>query len=217
MTHPAHLSVIQYQHQQEGRISVDGLPNVQVETIQEQGAVQGRNWQQELRLPTCHEEWEVMARPHSLTSGRRIQFVLMDESETRLQGNSRLQPHHVMIPYPMRCPLTLSHTGFVVGTVSSFLLISEQDREALKGLGIDQPDFTEGQWILSEAELFSSALADTAWQGLREQIFTHTCPVLLSKRGEPIGGGELIEVALTPGDFPGCEGAKILRMWQTRE
>ena len=204
MTHPAHLSVIQYQHQQDGRISVDGLPNVRVQTIQEQGSVQGRNWQQELGLPTYHEEWEAMARPHSLTSGRRIQFVLLDESETRLPGNPRLQPHHVMIPYPMRCPLTLSHTGFVVGTVSSFLLISEQDREALKGLGIDQPDFTEGQWILSEAELFSSALADTAWQGLREQIFTHTCPVLLTKLGEPIGGGELIEVALTNGDFPAC-------------
>ena len=203
MTHAVHLSPIQYVHT-DGRITVEGMPNVKIHTIQEQGAVQGRNWQQELKLPTYHEEWEAMARPHSLTSGRRIRFVLMDESVTRLQGTPRLQPHHVMLPYPMRCPLTLSHTGFVVGTVYSFLLIREEDREALKGLGIDQPDFTEGQWILSEAELFDSSLADTAWQGLQEQIFTHTCPVLFSKPGEPIGGGQLIEVALTPGDYPGC-------------
>ena len=145
MTRQTHLSPIQYAHQPDGRIILEGLPNVQLETIQEQGAVQGRTWQQELGLPTYHEEWEALAGPRSLTSGRRIQFVLMDESVTRLQGNPRLQPHDVMLPYPMRCPLTLSHTGFVVGTVYSFLLISEQDREALKRLGIDQPDFTEGQ------------------------------------------------------------------------
>ena len=177
MTQAAHLSPIQYAHQQDGRITVEGLPNVNIHTIAEQGA-----------------EWEAMARPHSLTSGRRIRFVLMDESVTRLQGNPRLQPQHVMLPYPMRCPLTLSHTGFVVGTVFSFLLIREQDREALQGMGIDHPDFTEGQWILSEAELFNSSLADKAWQGLRAQIFSHTCPVLFT--GEPSGGGQLIEVAL---------------------
>ena len=214
MTHPAHLSPIQYVHQPDGRIALEGLPNVQVVTIQEQGAVQGRNWQQELGLPTYHEEWEEMARPQSLTSGRRIQFVLMDESVTRLQGNPRMQPHRIMLPYPMRVPLTLSHTGFVVGTVNSFLLIPEHDREALKILGMDQPDFTEGQWILSEAELFDSPLADTAWQGLQAQIFTHTCPVLLTMQGEPIGGGELIEVALTPGDYPGCSNARVLKTWR---
>ena len=214
MTQAAHLSPIQYAHQPDGRITVEGMPNVNIRTIAEQGAVQGRNWQQELELPTYYEEWEAMARPHSLTSGRRIQFVLMDESVTRLQGNPRLQPQHIMLPYPMKCPLTLSHTGFVVGTVYSFLLISEPDREALKRLGIDQPDFTEGQWILSEAELFDSTLADTAWQGLQGQIFTHTCPVLLTKPGEPIGGGQLIEVALTPGDFPGCQNARVLKTWE---
>lgn len=211
MTHSAHLSPIQYVHHTDGRIVLEGLPNVQVETVLEQGTVQGRNWQQELGLPTYHEEWEAMARPRSMPSGRRIQFVLMDESVTRLKGNPRLQPQHIMLPYPTKCPLTLSHTGFVVGIVYSFLLISEPDREALKGLRIDQPDFTEGQWILSEAELFSSALADAAWQGLQEQIFTHTCPVLFTKPGEPIGGGELIEVALTPGDYPGCQNARVLK------
>ena len=213
MTRAAHLSPIQYVYTG-GRITVEGLPNVNIHTIAEQGAVQGRNWQQELGLPAYHEEWEAMARPQSLTSGRRIRFVLMDESVTRLQGNPRLQPQHIMLPYPMRCPLTLSHTGFVVGTVYSFLLISEQDREALKGLGIDQPDFTEGQWILSEAELFGSSLADKAWQGLQEQIFTHTCPVLFTNSGEPIGGGQLIEVALTPGDYPGCQNARVLKAWE---
>ncbi|HSL03726.1 MAG TPA: hypothetical protein VK901_09335 [Nitrospiraceae bacterium] len=213
MTQLAHLSPIQYVHQPDGRITLEGLPNVAVQVIAEQGAVQGRDWQRELGLPTYHEEWEAMARPRSLTSGRTIRFVLMDESQTRFPGHPRLQPHRVMLPYPMRCPLTLSHTGFVVGTVYSFLLISEQDHEALKRMAIDLPDFTEGQWILSEAELFSSALADKAWQGLQEQIFSHTCPVLLAKPGEPIGAGELIEVALTPGDYPGCPGARVLKTW----
>ncbi len=154
------------------------LPNVQVETIQEQGAVQGRNWQRSLvsrPITRNGRRWR-----DRLTSGRRIRFVLMDESVTRLKGNPRLQPHHVLLPYPMHCPLTLSHTGYIVGTVYSFLLISQQDREALQGMGIKNPDCTEGQWILSEAGLCSSPLADKTWQGLQEQIFTHTCPVLLS-------------------------------------
>ena len=81
-------------------------------------------------------------------------------------------------------------------------------------MGIDHPGCTEGQWILSEAELFSSALADTAWQGVQEQIFSHVCPVLFTQPGEPIGGGQLIEVALTPGDFPGCQHARVLKTWE---
>ena len=214
MTHPAHLSPIQYVQQPDGRIALEGLPNVTAQAIKEQGTVQGRDWQQELGLPHFYEDWEIMARPRGLTSGRRIRFVLMDESRTKFPGHPRLQPQHVQIPYPMRCPLTISHTGFVVGTVNSFLLIAQEDREALKGLGIEPPDFTEGQWILSEAELFDSPLADTAWQGLQKQIFTHTCPVLFAKPDTAMGAGELIEVALTPGDYPGCPGARILKTWE---
>ena len=155
MTHAVHLSPIQYVHT-DGRITVEGLPNVKYTNHSGTRRRAGAQLATGAWSTDYHEEWEAMARPRSLTSGRRIRFVLMDESVTRLQGTPRLQPQHVMLPYPMRCPLTLSHTGFVVGTVFSFLLIREQDREALKGLGIDQPDFTEGQWILSEAELFSS-------------------------------------------------------------
>ena len=213
MTHQAHLSLLQYVHQPDSGIVLDRLPNAQVETILEQGAVQRRDWQQELGLPFFHEEWEPMARPRCLTSGRRVRFVLMDESMTRFSGHPRLQSQHVMLPYPMKCPLTLSHTGFVVGTIDSFLLMSDQHREALKGFGIDSSAFTEGQWLLSEAELFSSALANAAWQGLQEQIFTHTCPVLFTRPGQPIGASELIGVALTPGDFPGCQNARVLKMW----
>ena len=47
MTHAVHLSPIQYVHT-DGRITVEGMPNVKIHTIAEQGAVQGRNWQQEL-------------------------------------------------------------------------------------------------------------------------------------------------------------------------
>ena len=97
MTQAAHLSPIQYAHQPDGRITVEGLPNVNIHTIAEQGAVQGRNWQQELNLPTNHEEWEAMARPHSLTSGRRIRFVLMDESVTRLQSSPAAATRHAAV------------------------------------------------------------------------------------------------------------------------
>lgn len=214
MIHPAHISRIQYVHQPDGRVTLDGLPNVIVETIQEQGTVEGRDWHHELALPTYFEEYEEMALPRSSTNRRRFRFVLMDESATRFQGNPRLQPHRVLLPFPMRCPLTLSHTGFIVGSVYSFLLVSEEDKVALKSLGIEPPDFTEGKWILSEAELFDSPLADKAWQGLQQQIFTHTCPVLFRKPDEPTGGGELVEVALTPGDYPGCPRARVLKMWE---
>jgi hypothetical protein len=193
---------------------LEGLPNVKVETILEQGVVHKRDWQQELRLPIFHEEWELMGRPRSLTSGHRIRFVLMDESRTRLPGQPRLQPHHVMPPSPMKCPLTLSHTGFVVGTVYTFLLISDQVRVALTIHGVELPDFPVGHWILSEAELFHSPLADAAWQGLQAQILTHACAVLLAKPSEAIGGGQLIEVALTPSDYPGCQNARVLKTWE---
>ena len=72
-------------------------------------------------------------------------------------------------------------------------------------MGIDHPDFTESQWILSEAELFSSALADTAWHGRRNRssrIRVRSC--LPSP----------IEVALTPGDYPGCQNARVMKTWE---
>jgi hypothetical protein len=36
-------------------------------------------------------------------------------------------------------------------------------------------------------------------------------PVLFAKPGEPIGAAELIEVALTPGDYASCPNARILK------
>ena len=64
-------------------------------------------------------------------------------------------------------------------------------------MGIDQPNCTEGQWILGEAELFSFALADTAWQGLQVQIFSHTCPILFdqARRADRRGLSRLSESA----------------------
>lgn len=55
MTQAVHRSPIQYRHEN-GRITVEGLPNVEIKTIQEQGAVQGRNWQRELSLPHYFEQ-----------------------------------------------------------------------------------------------------------------------------------------------------------------
>ena len=45
MTSQAHLSAIQILRQQDGSMRIKDLPHVNVETIQEQGAVTGRNWQ----------------------------------------------------------------------------------------------------------------------------------------------------------------------------
>ena len=57
MTQAAHLSPIQYVHQPDGRITVEGLPNVNIHTIAEQGAVQGRNWPFESAISTRDGKW----------------------------------------------------------------------------------------------------------------------------------------------------------------
>lgn len=213
MTLQAHLSAIQILRQQDGSMQIKDLPHVNVETIQEQGAVTGRNWQRELGLPTYYEEWEAMARIRGL-SARHIRFVLMDESATRLPGNPRLQPQKVTLPATSTCPFELGHTGFVVGVVYTFLLGFDELRTQIPSMfGFELPKGLEGDYIIGQAQLFDSLLADKAWEGLQRGIFTHTCPVLFRQTEEPAGTGQLVEVTLTPGDYPGCPGAGVLKIW----
>lgn len=213
MTSQAHLSAIQILRQQDGSMRIKDLPHVNVETIQEQGAVTGRNWQAELGLPTYHEEWEAMARIRGLSS-RHIRFVLMDESITRLPGNPRLQPQQITLPPSASCSLELGHTGFVVGAVYTFLLGFDELRTQIPSMfGFEPPNGLEGDYIIGQAQLFDSLLADKAWEGLQRGIFTHTCPLLFRHTEEPAGTGKLVEVALTPGDYPGCPGAGVLKIW----
>mgnify|MGYP001233833770 CR=1 FL=1 len=201
----------QYVHHPDGTITVDGLPGVTLDTIQDQGRASGRDIERELGLPTYFEEWVALAQPRGL-SRRMVQFVLMDESTTRLQGSPRLQPRRITLP--ATCPLEFAHRGFVVGIVSVFYLAFVETREDLKrGLGLDVPDHVEGDGIIAQAQLFDSPLADKAWEALERGIFTHVCPLILRHDTEALGTGKLVEVSLTTDDYPGCPGAKLLRIW----
>ena len=212
MTSRLHLSPIQFVQRADGRMEIEGMPHLALETIQEQGSVTGRNWQGELGLPTYYEEWEVMARTEAM-SARRLRFVLMDEAPTRLPGNPRMVPRRVVLP--RTCPLELGHTGFTIGVVSAFFLGFGEERQAMpSALGIEVPGHLEGDYIIGTAQLFDSALAEKAWQGLRQNIFTHVCPNVLRPSGAPAGTGQLVQVTLCSGEYPGCSNARILKTWE---
>ncbi len=83
-------------------------------------------------------------------------------------------------------------------------------------LGVEIPRDVEGDYIVGYAQLFTSRLAETAWHGVQQKLFTHVCPNLLRPHGAPPGTGSLVQVTLTPGDFPGCPHARILRAWDDK-
>lgn len=206
---PPHISLIQYDQQPDGSMTLKGLPHVTLETIEQQGRVAGRDWQPELGMPLYFEEWESMARLHSVQSRHVVRFVLLDESPTRLPGNPRLQPQRVTLP--AMCQLELGHTGFVVGMVHTFMPVSMAMREQIQiFFDLKIPTDLEGDFIIGMASLFDSPLAEKAWEGLRRGIFTHVCPALLRPSSEPPETGQLVQVSLVPGDYPGCLNARVL-------
>ena len=81
--------------------------------------------------------------------------------------------------------------------------------------GIELPKEMKSDYVIGEATLFDSQLADKAWEALRLGIFSHVCPLVFRMSDEPAGTGQLIEVSLTTDDYPGCPGSKILKMWDT--
>ena len=181
-----------------------------MQTIEEQGHVIGRNWQQELELPTYQEEWEAMATVRGM-SLRHVRFIVMDQSASRLPGHARLQPKAVILP--STCPFELGHTGFVIGNVYGFVTGFDELRELIPSLfNIEIPTEPEGDFIIGTARLFDSALAQKAWEGLQLGIFTHVCPMIFTPAESP-GMQRLAQVSLVPGDFVGCEGARILTTW----
>lgn len=209
---PPHISLIQYAQQPDGSMTLKGLPHVTLETIEQQGSVTGRDWQGELGLPTYYEEWEAMAALRSNESRRGLRFVLMDESPTRLAGNPRLQPQRVTLS--TTCQLELGHTGFVIGIVHRFVLGFDELRSQIPTMfGIEIPADLEGDFIIGTALLFDSPLAEKAWEGLQRGIFTHVCPALLRPTSEPPGTGQLVQVSLVPGDYPGCPNARVIGGW----
>lgn len=206
----------QYVHHADGRITLKDFPNVTLEVIQEQGRATGRDLERELGLPTYFEEWEVLAQPTaSGLSRRRIQFVLMDESPTRLPGHYRYQPRAVTLP--TTCFLEFAHRGFRVGVVHAFALGFAENRDDLQGMGIDLPADIEGDCILGWAQLFYSKLADKVWQGAQRGILSHACPLVYRENieREPVGSGRLVEVSLVSDDNPGCQNARVLKTWSS--
>ena len=202
----------QYTHQPDGSITLEGRPDLALEVIEEQGRVTGRNIEAELGLPKWFEEWEAMAKPLGL-SNRQIQFVVMDQSETRFPGRYRLQPQGITLPGT--CSLEFGHRGFVVGVVHTFLLGFDELREQIPTMfGIELPKDLEGDYLVGQATLFDSPLADKAWDALRLGIFTHVCPLILRQNHEPLGTGQLVEVSLVDGGYPGCQHARVLKTWE---
>ena len=201
----------QYLHAPDGTITVEGLPGVTCEVIEEQGRVTGRDIEAELGLPKYFEEWEELAKPRGL-SRRQLQFILMDEAETRLPGHYRFQPQRVMLP--PTCHLEFGHRGFIVGIVSTFLLGFDELRAQIPALfDVELPKELESDYIVGQATLLDSPLADKAWDAIQLGIFTHVCPLILRAPGEPTGTEQLVEVSLTTGDYPGCPGARIMKTW----
>lgn len=213
MSDRRHLSPFQFKEAPDGSMSLKDHPNVRLDTIEEQGTVKGRDWQSELKLPVYFEEWEALARIKSPFYRGSLTFIVMDESPTRLPGHPRLQPKQIVLSTV--CGLELGHSGFVVGMVHSYHLgIDDLQRTLPSRLNVKLPAEVEGDFLIAQATFFDSLLADRALEGLKRNIFTHTCPVLWTPDGAPTGTGALVQVALVPGDYPGCPNAKVIN-WST--
>jgi hypothetical protein len=177
--------------------------------VEEQGKVTGRDWQTELSLPTYAEEWAQWAEVRGMST-RSVRFIVMDQSESRLPGHTRLTPQTVTLPDTV--PLELGHSGFLIGVVHAFVTGFDEVRAMIPDLfNIEIPDpQPEGDYIIGTARLFDSPLANAAWRGLQRGIFSHVCPmVLTAERVET-----LVQVTLTPGDYVGCTGARVLATWE---
>ena len=202
----------QYTHQPDGSITLEGRPDVAIEVIQEQGRVTARNIEAELGLPKYFEEWEILAKPRGLSS-RQVQFIVMDQSETHFPDRYRFQPQQIALP--STCHLEFGHRGFVVGVVHTFLLGFDELRAQIPTMfNVELPKDLEGDYIVGQATLFDSPLAERAWDALRLGVFSHVCPLVFRKIDEPAGTGQLVEVSLVDGGYPGCQNAGVLRTWE---
>lgn len=183
----------------------------------EHDMVTGRNWRDELDMPTDYEAWLVMSRIRGLSS-RHLRFVLMDESAPRFSGNPRLQPQKTTLSHT--CPIELGHTGFVVGFVYTFILGFDELRTEIPSMfGFELPRGLEGDFIIGQVRLFDSLLAEKAWLGLEQGTFTHVChahlcPLLSGPSYKPVSTPQIIEVSLTTDDSHGYPGARVLKTWE---
>lgn len=202
----------QYTHQPDGSITLEGRPDIAIEVIEEQGLVTARHIEAELGLPKYFEQWEELAKPRSL-SGRQIQFIVMDQSETRFPDRYRFQPQRIALP--STCHLEFGHRGFLIGIVHTFILRFDEMRAQIPTMfGVELPKEVEGDYVVGQATLFDSPLAERAWDALRLGIFLHVCPLVFRKIDEPAGTGQLVEISLVDGAYTGCQNARVRKTWK---
>ena len=84
----------QFQHNEDGTISIKGQPGIVVEAIAEQdlalATAHAVQLEKVLGLPHYREDWERFAAYTGMSS-RMVKFVLVDESISRLVGSPRYQ------------------------------------------------------------------------------------------------------------------------------
>ena len=213
-----HLSPLQFITKSDGTMALKHYPQITLQTVEGQGRVTGRDWISELHLPRSSRDLEALARASGM-SARGLQFVLMDESPTRLPGHPRLRPEQITLP-TFGCQLEFGHLGFIIGVVGLFVLRSpkvpsSEEPEQLRSIEPFSMPFTpDGHFVLAQAWLYNSPLAEAAWLGITRGIFTHVCPVVFRSSDAPADSGTLVQVSLVPGDFPGCANARVLRRWE---
>jgi hypothetical protein len=200
-------SPIQFEHRPDGSVQLAGRPDVTLKTHEQQATATFPDWYRQLGLPTYQEQWDALAVATSLNE-RFIQFCLCDESPTKHAGNVPLQPALIRVHPVQRYRLILGHTQYVIGEANMVLLIPRSLTQA------NRPGFVTGDCLVGTAELYDSKLADLAWRGLQQGIFSHSCAVVAQQPGDPVGAGDLVEIALVSEAEAACPGAKVLRWWE---
>ncbi len=186
-----------------GGVRMSGLPGVFIASAvapEVHGPV--RNWLSELDLPLDWDALEILARPRGL-SPRYFRCVVSDESLMRgfpVPWRNRLGEWKVRLGGQ---PLTLAHLGYAIGVMELLWFGRPGEAEPVEGL-----------FLMGQARLYESPLADAAWRGIQQGIFGAVCAVVVRPIEIELGGGELVEVALGELDQVGCVNARILEAWE---
>ena len=137
----------------------------------------------------------------------------MVQSETRFPDRYRFQPQRIALP--STCHLEIGHRGFLIGIVHTFILRFDEMRVQIPTkFGVELPKEVEGDYVVGQATLFDSPLAERAWDALRLGIFLHVCPLVFRKIDEPAGMGQLVEISLVDGAYTGCQNARVRKTWK---
>ena len=160
--------------------------------------------------------------PGAAGVSRRLRCIVFDESQLPLEAWNA--DWRLLVDQRRRVDLPLELTagsGVPVGSVEVL---------TLKAPGAI-PD-TTGHALIGEARLNATALADIAWQAIREQIFTHICAETLTLNAAfrreaeqamrrsgaetivPIPAAAILSCSLMPGEGAHSPFARILEAWE---